>query len=561
MADTDETRPQHEDEDDLLGELDAELEELNFDAPGPHGDAEAEEQPDALGEPLADLGEHEPKTGGQDLSFVDEELPDPVGQGKPIEKLPRDSLDAKKRSILDKALSGSSLEFPRQPPRATPPDGAEPEPEEGNEADSSPPEVPAGNRPLAGRPRRRLPQRKAPALDEDEIVFEEDEIVFEEEVAVPAVIESTDVPAADEAPDELADLPDLDVEAEVEPTTTIPDEDPEPDPVELPETDPIDIDAPDLEEDLPELPTLDESLGDDLDPLPSLPDDEEFPVEEEPPDPIDSEFDDLPELPDLDSIEALSPADEVLIDPTPQPDYEALVAEDVSEEDLPDDETTPAIASDGAEYEGDDDLIDDPLPEETDHIDPIRGNGVLAATKEWFAGLKPLELASLIVIALSCLAGIFMFSAWSKKGTPQRPLLPQPQATTPGSISGSHVTISSIDSYWESSATDDPEADQQFLPVLELTVEPSSTGTILAVFKDDQGGIIDSVSERVEGGRFVSTGEATGRLVCPSGLENEFLLATYLGDDDWNWTVNLRESKDNREFADLAFFNFTGDRR
>lgn len=262
------------------------------------------------------------------------------------------------------------------------------------------------------------------------------------------------------------------------------------------------------------------------------------------------------------------------IDPNPIPDVEAIARrpdppEDSADAELdaliplpppPDEATAAAFSPDAGEPLADDELtIDDiPSPQPPDK----RVESATGAGRSLFGQLKPLELASLIVIALGCLGGIFLFNSWSKSGLPPRSVPAKPAETAPSRLDGQIVQISKLEAYWRSKdESDSSKVMSKFLPELSLTLDGGTKGYLLAIFRNAEGELVDTADLKIEAGKFVSTGNDTATLTATIGLENEFVLATYRAEDRWRWNVTLRESADKEEWTDIARFYFPADRR
>ncbi|MGI9240264.1 MAG: hypothetical protein ACR2RV_05655 [Verrucomicrobiales bacterium] len=474
-----------------------------------------------LGSPLTSAEDESPATGSGTSQIPaarsDSEIP---GSG----------------SVLDQALTGQT-NFP---------DPATPQ----NLGEEDPPAESAGNQRLdpsqrrtRPRPRPRPRQRSAPA--EDEIIFDDDDdfagILPEEPEETSPVAElppsEPELPTAPEpiveATTSPASLHDFEPEPAFEPTPT-----PEPAPVTPPPA-------------IPEIPPV--GLGE-----------------------IDDEFEDLPDVPEPALPPQQPPETPSQIDPTPVPDFKAMaqptgLPRSVADPDVEDfDPPAPAPAAPaestpddntGAQSIDEDELAAEeavpPPPPPPEKSDTKMGLG-----NKLFGQLAPLELASLAVIAVGCIFGVFLFNSWSKSGLPPRTVLEKPAESVPSSLDGQIIQASSLEAYWRArNENDSSKITSGFLPELELTLAGSANGYLLAIFRNDEGQLVGTADLKVEAGKVVSTGSQTGTLTSPVGLDNEFVLATYRVEDKWRWQVTLKESVDKEDWAEIAHFYFPADSR
>ncbi len=131
---------------------------------------------------------------------------------------------------------------------------------------------------------------------------------------------------------------------------------------------------------------------------------------------------------------------------------------------------------------------------------PDRSQSATGAGRSVLGQLKPLELASLIVIALGCLGGVFIFNSWSKSGLPPRSVPAKPAETAPSSLDGQIVQISKLEAYWRSKDETDPsKVISEFLPELSLTLDGGTKGYFLAIFRNAEGELVDTADQKVEG--------------------------------------------------------------
>ncbi|MFT5854466.1 MAG: hypothetical protein ACI8XO_001710 [Verrucomicrobiales bacterium] len=536
--------------------------------------------PNDLDDPAAD--ELLPRPS--DESFLTDELPDPEFDGTPIAQRPRDSAIPRIGNILDKALSGSEL-IPSSPK-------PEPEPQ---------PEEVAGNQRLDPGQRRRRPRpRQRVTPDEDEIVFDDDEEfiaaipdeISSEEVAAPVEETIEPEPELPDAPDAEfvatpsaveSQEPELEPEPEFIPTPVVIEPEPDLEPASLldPEPDfaptPAEPEPQPIADPEPVVESTLESLGDpdsellpeevfepefepelvavrepEFEPIsPSAPasetaadllPDEEFipaPAAAEPGD-LDRDFEDLPDVPELE----LPPIE------SPEP---ALAADD-SIQDLEPDQSSSQTLAVG------DSLDDDDVGSKVSQA--AKSGSSFGGLKGFVGQLQPLEMACLTVIFISCLGGAFLFNSWSKAGIPPRQIDPKPAEHAPDSIDGAIAKIGKLEAYWRpKSETDSPKITSDFLPVLNLTLDSSSKGYLLAIFRNAEGDLVDTADQKIEGGKFVTTGKSSGTMTATSGLPNDYALATYRVENKWRWSVTLRESADQQEWTDLAVFYFPGESR
>jgi len=302
--------------------------------------------------------------------------------------------------------------------------------------------------------------------------------------------------------------------------------------------------------------------------------------------------DDLPPIPDVENIGKAN-FDEPL-------DLDDDIEYDLADDDLsadesldPEEDHTTAPAEELDSLEADADL----KPDTTDK--PSAVSTIFGGLRGWFGQLKALELICLLVIAVACIGGIFLFKHWEKLGTPPREVAPQPAEEMPKNLDGEIVKTSSLRAYWRNPT--EKEADKmgefqlvlsgpapregmkeedikkevakakaqreariagQFIPEIEMTLEGSASGNVVVSFYNPDGDLVDTASARIDGGKFVDGDQrsATTTFACIlDGFATEFVLAQYQEERDLLWYVKIRESRDNKEFNDVAFFYFPGD--
>ena len=406
----------------------------------------------------------------------------------------------------------------------------------------------AGNQRLEGSQRRRRerprPRREA-APSEDDIIFDDDDFVptLPDEIPViepepvvvpPEPVLEEEIPAIYPEIEDIPPIPEPAPFPEAPPSAF----DPTPIPVEEPEIEP----APEpIPAELPEVEILESApigLG-----------------------AIDDDFEDLPDVPELD-LEAPAP----VIDPTPVPDLDAIG-------DLP-----PPVEAD---FPGDDELMPPPISVDDEALpgtaveledEPLEEAGAapaqsaaqapVSAFKHWLGNLKALELASLAVLLLSCIIGTYLFSSWAKKGRPDREVAPKPLSEPPASIAGEVAKIGSLQAYWRKKTDEDSDKiESEYLPVVSVTLDGGGDGYLLAVFYDSMNKIAGTADGKISNGKFVSNDSPTGLLTCTEGLPNIFELSTYQAEEERRWRVVLKESTNKDDYKDLANFTFPGELR